>query len=1280
MSHLTQCHSLLEMHQVLGGFPDPNPFQAPITNNIHALSPHNETAFPSPPVVVQVPQMVTRSRTAATDLWDNDSLGSSPDPGAWGDEDSDCLGETDTVVGDLSPQLDPNIPPGMFPTPSTGSWSLGVDYSIPIEEQEKEHGIFKHDKSMARLYKLCDDTGAPQYLLDKVLAALREEESINDFDIHSGAVTQRKPFFQRVHKALKIQQPEEVLVTLADQSVVSVYRFDIQEQLQRHLLSRAFSDIEKMDFYSLDDLWGTEWPKPNSPRPQHTSLIDSTWYHRTAESRSDLLETGHYCLHPLVLYIDKTGTDSMQKATLEPLVCTSANLNQQSRQDTKNWFVLGYIPNLELSSSALRTGAQQGQSTRDYHSCIRILLEPLKRLQQEMPVMIHRRGEFNVREYKTIFPISTIIGDNLSQDRLCAKLNNKGPTSVRMTRACLTSFCDCNIIPHKCTRVPAYLVERLSMASIGSCCNLALVGGEPKRGIFDGQPSLPPSPNYPATVTFLQQYEGVRPRGGSLLNLGDIKALAALRLTVAGDILKKCLGSHRVVNAFQGMDLGHNSCIHTATVADIMHSVEEGIIKYVVQLLIEPMTPSEKGQLDAAVTAMFALNGRNRSGERDQYPRVCFRRGFSSLKVVTADEHVGQLFVISILLQTKKHDDKDNLFRSRFALDFDSLRAARVEQKKKADLERKAAKAAKKRVAERNRQARLTPAERQQETQASTNRRPQRVPRAVVLNLPRESPRTVVINPDDEEELSHHSREHPDQRETDQPDPNLARQYTQQEWQRIMEHLDLTFMHTSLDLLPFQHQQVYASILAKRLKPSARLTKLLSCRVPLFPSGILDFQQPTHTPGPPEWEQVCHPFVSPVVDSDNTPCPIQILPERSHCTSIKMDYNQFRDWTEQLLAFHAFLKYGADMFKEEANIEAYKGALNGLLGSMILTFFRGSGTHDFRLPKVLECFHFGKDFVIHGPPVAHSTDTGERGLKRWAKAPAVTAQNRDDSEFKRQVCKNLVEQETLRRLVAAGNQPKPTASLLPHQATQTTQDEDPWFNPKGRSLEFVSNTTGGSIVGKKRSNANAASMFPEPVLSWFKNTFAGEYVKVQLITEITLAMGSDQQELLRAHPDYRSGGPWYDCVDIKYADTGNRPAAVYPARCACFFEWPLGVSPSKIGMQHLECSPGQLLVLVQESEWQSEEQMKKERLLYSHYTLNGEQKRSPSGGRRMVAKFKCVLPTTLTGRAYCIDPIPENGGVFWKEPPPNKTTPIRFEIIKVKDRKSLWPRQFLSSA
>jgi hypothetical protein len=183
-----------------------------------------------------------------------------------------------------------------------------MTFCTPIDEQEELHQISREDKIMARLYKVCDDARCPKYLVDRLVGVLSDVEG--DFDLTS--VTNRKSFFLRVHKKLETIPPEAIEVTLCNGEKATVYRFDFMEQLQRHLVSRVFADQDNIDLPNPEEPWSSLFP-PDQRTAKHTSLVDSTWYHNTSTSQEHLLSTGQYALHPLVLYIDKTGTDGMQK-------------------------------------------------------------------------------------------------------------------------------------------------------------------------------------------------------------------------------------------------------------------------------------------------------------------------------------------------------------------------------------------------------------------------------------------------------------------------------------------------------------------------------------------------------------------------------------------------------------------------------------------------------------------------------------------------------------------------------------------------------------------------------------------------------------------------------------------------------------------------------------------------------------------------------------------------------------------------------------------------------
>ena len=107
------------------------------------------------------------------------------------------------------------------------------------------------------------------------------------------------------------------------------------------------------------------------------------------------------------------------------------------------------------------------------------------------------------------------------------------------------------------------------------------------------------------------------------------------------------------------------------------------------------------------------------------------------------------------------------------------------------------------------------------------------------------------------------------------------------------------------------------------------------------------------------------------------------------------------------------------------------------------------------------------------------------------------------------------------------------------------------------------------------------------------------------------------------------------------------------------------------------------MVLIHECGYPTEKNLRMTSKLYTHHTLQSVIDHS---ARKRVPKFKCVDAETLSGRLYVIDPTPENGGIFWKTKKTesgredDRTNYVQFEIIQVKDRKTYWPGEFLSTA
>jgi hypothetical protein len=103
-----------------------------------------------------------------------------------------------------------------------------------------------------------------------------------------------------------------------------------------------------------------------------------------------------------------------------------------------------------------------------------------------------------------------------------------------------------------------------------------------------------------------------------------------------------------------------------------------------------------------------------------------------------------------------------------------------------------------------------------------------------------------------------------------------------------------------------------------------------------------------------------------------------------------------------------------------------------------------------------------------------------------------------------------------------------------------------------------------------------------------------------------------------------------------------------------------------------DISPGELVAVLQESNFQTDTQERDPSILLSHYNLKHKWEGTPTN-RRRVAIFKMHPAKAINRRIFAVNPDPADGGPFWRE---NNS----FEIIWVEERKRGWPNSFLDSS
>jgi hypothetical protein len=111
------------------------------------------------------------------------------------------------------------------------------------------------DLSLLRIYKACDDAGAPRYLPDKLLTLLRGEIQQNAFNPTHPSITRRDPFMDRMHRKFPTTPPTRFDVILEDGTTLPIFWFDFLSSLRHHLLCEdLYGDLENLNV-NQEDQW-----------------------------------------------------------------------------------------------------------------------------------------------------------------------------------------------------------------------------------------------------------------------------------------------------------------------------------------------------------------------------------------------------------------------------------------------------------------------------------------------------------------------------------------------------------------------------------------------------------------------------------------------------------------------------------------------------------------------------------------------------------------------------------------------------------------------------------------------------------------------------------------------------------------------------------------------------------------------------------------------------------------------------------------------------------------
>ncbi len=987
----------------------------------------------------------------------------------------------------------------------------GDAYFLPQDFNRGQHVFTNTDSSMMKLYDTCDKAGAPRYLMDKVISQIKSEMSMNNFNPLNPTIKKRDAFMKQMHRKFPTPNSEPIDVQLESfPEPVTMYRFDFIKQLQFHLLnSELYADIDKLNVHP-DHRWDQTKPPPNSHMRE---IPDGTFYkkvigmylvdHDSTTSPDDLEENDPNESEPfapfviiLEQYQDSTGTDKKEGFSLEPVVMSTLLLQASFTGDHRSRFLIGYIPNFAKEKSSAEqsrrgtTAAGYGSSVRDYHKCLSVLLEPLVNAQANPPLLDVRLGD-QIKRVRAIIVMGAVLGDGKSNDMLTGRVAASSGT-LRLSRATFT---------------PSVHASDTTTTTSFHWITTRVIERVTRAAMFD-----PNNPTCPQSARWRQHLQG-------LITAGSKRKLATLarrRVKMAIEVLKKALGSHRVSNAFFPIEFASEFGIFGHTLADVMHLLEEGLLKYLLSVFLDPLSDSIKGDLDDLVKELLCSN---RCYGSRLFPRVNFTRGYSRLTLLSSEERTGALLALVLTLNTHRGME---ILRSRFHPEFDQIRkerAGRFQGKSK---------------------------ENDSDDNSDT---------AELVHEEQSDPESDS-NPTDASPIVGRVKVFTPTRS------NIIRVV-----QQIKKH-DMGFLLS--DVFPEIPTRHIYQCLVVIWETTYRLKDDNPNDVKL-PQGYLDipaFKQPNR--------RTSHPTKRAFSQTKLLEMFVNYDPDTSESLrddpqpSITSDANEFIQCCELMLALRSFYIHSGEHCPSAIpynndgsfNVELVDAKTRHMAHCLKTAVNRGAGTNQWNIPKMLDLRALPTYMDRFGSTGRFHVGFAERGLKHWAKIPGSTSQKRNRGQFELQCSKRIREDTMMHHALQQmayddkhiledytndDNDVPDEDDEVGGAAFRIDIIEDPEYGGRGsrKMVTCVRITSGGRPHGSQIE-------VPQPILDHFKdNSTIGTSYEYR--TEVTI-----NGTRYRAHPNYMGAGPWYDYAVVKFNVANNHASFVsdgdcYPAKLVSFY-------------------------------------------------------------------------------------------------------------------------------
>lgn len=535
------------------------------------------------------------------------------DPSA---NDEELLDEDEEMANDGIP----SVPASASSTAGTHP-SFSIDSDVPPVTQDESIEWSDLEVCTLELITFLDASGASRGCYDDLLTLLRR---FRKKKVDISKAQGRKAFVESLDK--KVKTPKPALTFVRDRPVV---HFRFMECLTDLLHSSKFDDVDNL---CVNQEPGERF-QPFQPvkNADYGEVMANQWARDTRAAIDDFDDNFDLVLG-VIIYGDKTGTDVNQRYPLEPWMFSVVILRRFAREDANSWRHLGFLPSMDLVESMTTN-----EKLQLYHEYMGVLLEDLKCACREKPIeWVNLGGKW--KKMRLHIKLAIVSGDQLSQDNICARVSSNNGTAGRIHRGCGSSALHLanalnskGILSHKCRPPPTAIMRRLK--------DLALLDTADDSQSLATIEDLLPTTGTNATAESRKQNKL------TLELLDRVKRIAKV-------ILHKTFSMHAIHNAFEHLDYGANKHgLLVAAVDDDLHSNEAGILHAVSEVCFHGLVPKERIEVEDIIRTKVL---HCRSSVLGAYPRGTVKREFGKLTLCSHKEKVGSVFYLLLALHDKR--------------------------------------------------------------------------------------------------------------------------------------------------------------------------------------------------------------------------------------------------------------------------------------------------------------------------------------------------------------------------------------------------------------------------------------------------------------------------------------------------------------------------------------------------------------------------------------------------------------------------------------------------